>query len=65
MPFPGKIAPDHAGLDLSVGGATVSAALGDVTGAKRTAMRKLYGQHGDLGDVALVGGRLLDCRVAA
>ncbi|KAI8474532.1 MAG: hypothetical protein J3K34DRAFT_124375 [Monoraphidium minutum] len=49
----GKIAPDHEGSELSVGGATVSAALADATGAARGAMRGLYARHGDLGDVAL------------
>lgn len=48
------MAPEYEGLDLNVGGATVAAALSDVTGCQRGAMRKLYGQHGDLGDVAMV-----------
>jgi hypothetical protein len=42
------------GLDLNVGGATVSAALMEVTGTSRTTLRALYKQHGDLGDVAQV-----------
>jgi hypothetical protein len=58
----GKIAPEYEGLELNVGGATVSAALCEVTGAKRGAMRGLYGQHGDLGDVALVSWVVLGAR---
>ncbi|MEW5298883.1 MAG: hypothetical protein WDW36_001957 [Sanguina aurantia] len=48
----GRVAPQHEGLELSVGGATVSAALGEATGSTRGALRALYTQHGDLGDVA-------------
>lgn len=50
----GRVAPQHEGLELSVGGATVSAALGEATGSTRGALRTLYHQHGDLGDVAQV-----------
>ena len=48
----GKLAPEHEGIDLGVGGATVSAAIEEATGTTRSRMRALYKQLGDLGDVA-------------
>lgn len=52
----GRIAPDHQGLELSVGGSTVAAALVASTGVARGRLREMYATMGDLGDVAQVGG---------
>jgi hypothetical protein len=52
----GRVAADHAGLELSVGGGTVGAALRACTGVTRTRLREMYARAGDLGDVAQVGG---------
>jgi ATP-dependent DNA ligase len=43
-----------SGLELNLGGSTVSAALVDVYGVTKGALREMYRRHGDLGDVAQV-----------
>jgi ATP-dependent DNA ligase len=48
----GKVAPDHAGLELGVGCATAAAALAEATGVSRGALREMLARLGDLGDVA-------------
>ena len=44
----------HLGLELNVGGSTVSAALRDTTGVTKVKMREMYSKMGDLGNVAQV-----------
>ena len=48
----GKVAPDHDGVELNVGGKTVSDAVCEVAGTTRRKMSSLYKDMGDLGDVA-------------
>ena len=48
----GKIAPEHEGLELSVGGSAVSGAIREATGVTRQRLSALYKQLGDPGDVA-------------
>ncbi|KFM27440.1 DNA ligase 1 [Auxenochlorella protothecoides] len=48
----GKVAPDYEGLELSVGGGTVGAAIREAMGVSRQRLHQLYSQLGDLGDVA-------------
>jgi len=48
----GKLAPDHEGVELSVGELTVSRAVMEATGTSRDRMREIYRKLGDLGDVA-------------
>ncbi|GMH43726.1 hypothetical protein BSKO_11648 [Bryopsis sp. KO-2023] len=48
----GKIAPDHVGGELNVGGNIVSVAITEATGCSRGRLRELYSEIGDLGDVA-------------
>lgn len=50
----GKIAPDHLGVELNVGGSIVSLSICEATGSKRSKLRGLYREKGDLGDVAQV-----------
>lgn len=47
----GKLAPDYEGVEMSVGGSTVSAAVVEATGVTRQRLSALYKKHGDLGDV--------------
>lgn len=46
----GKIAPDYEGIELNVGGATVSGAISEATGISRGRLRELYNEIGDLGE---------------
>ena len=48
----GAIAADHAGLELSVGEATVAGAVREATGVTRERLSALYRSTGDLGDAA-------------
>ena len=49
----GKIAPEYEqGMELSLGGSTVAAAVSEATGVTRTKLREMYNELGDLGDVA-------------
>jgi DNA ligase-1 len=48
----GKIAPEHEGLELSVGGSAVSTAIREATGVTRQRLSALYKELGDPGDVA-------------
>lgn len=48
----GKLGPDHEGLEMQVGGSTVSAAIAETTGASKARLSELYVELGDLGDVA-------------
>lgn len=48
----GRCADRHEGVELSVGGATISAAVREVTGASRARVSRMYDELGDLGDVA-------------
>lgn len=48
----GAIAADHAGLELSVGEATVAGAVREATGVTRERLSALYRATGDLGDAA-------------
>eukprot|EP00803_Ostreobium_quekettii_P008788 evm.model.scf_1474EXC.2 EVM.evm.TU.scf_1474EXC.2 scf_1474EXC:16266-31624(-) len=50
----GKVAPDHVGGELNVGGSTVAATITEATGVSRSRMSELYKQLGDFGDVAQV-----------
>lgn len=42
----------HEGLALSIGGSTVAAAVSEATGVKRERLSAMYGELGDMGDVA-------------
>lgn len=48
----GRVAPEHEGVELNVGGSTVAAALSEATGVSRARLREMYSQYGDLGDLA-------------
>lgn len=49
----GKIAPEYEqGMELSIGGSTVAAAVSEATGVTRAKLREMYNELGDLGDVA-------------
>ena len=48
----GRVAAAHEDLELGVGGASVSSAVMEATGATKGAMREAYRRCGDLGDVA-------------
>ncbi|KAH7616567.1 putative DNA ligase 6 [Nannochloris sp. 'desiccata'] len=49
----GKIAPEYEqGMELSLGGSTVAAAVSEATGVTRNKLREMYNELGDLGDVA-------------
>lgn len=50
----GKVAPDHSGIELNVGGSIVSLSICEATGSNRSKLRALYREKGDLGDVAQV-----------
>ncbi|CAA6665437.1 unnamed protein product [Spirodela intermedia] len=47
-----KIAPDHENMELNIGGGLVTTALEQTCGIKRSKIRELYNELGDLGDVA-------------
>lgn len=47
----GKLAPDYEGVEMSVGGSIISAAVIDATGVTKQRLSALYKRHGDLGDV--------------
>lgn len=48
----GKLAPDYEGMEMSVGGSTVCAAIVEATGVTRNRLGYMYKDLGDLGDVA-------------
>jgi hypothetical protein len=48
----GKIAPEHEGLELNVGGSIISAAIREATGVTRARLSAMYNELGDPGDVA-------------
>lgn len=48
----GKIAPEHEGLELNVGGSIISAAIREATGVTRARLSQMYNDLGDPGDVA-------------
>lgn len=48
----GKIAPEYEGLELNVGGSTISGALVEATGVSRSRLREMYKNYGDPGDLA-------------
>lgn len=48
----GKIAPEHEGLELNVGGSIISAAIREATGVTRQRLSSMYDSLGDPGDVA-------------
>ncbi|GAB4816048.1 hypothetical protein N2152v2_003094 [Parachlorella kessleri] len=48
----GKVAPDYEGMELNVGGSTVSAAIVEATGVSKGRLRDMHNQLGDIGDVA-------------
>jgi DNA ligase-1 len=48
----GRCAAAHEGVELSVGGATVAAAVREVTGASKERVARMHDELGDLGDVA-------------
>ena len=50
--FLGRLAPDYKGIELNIGGSTVSSAITDALGISRNGIRDLYKSLGDLGDVA-------------
>lgn len=50
--FLGRLAPDYVGIELNIGGSTVSSAITDALGISRNGIRELYTSLGDLGDVA-------------
>jgi DNA ligase-1 len=50
--FLGRLAPDYKGIELNIGGSTVSSAITDALGISRNGIRELYKSLGDLGDVA-------------
>ncbi|XP_078431093.1 DNA LIGASE 6 isoform X2 [Wolffia australiana] len=47
-----KIAPPHKNMELNIGGGLVTTALEQTCGVKRSKIRDLYNELGDLGDVA-------------
>ncbi|KAF5180932.1 Dna ligase [Thalictrum thalictroides] len=47
-----KIAPDHANMELNIGGSLVTSALEDACGTNKTKIKEMYNTFGDLGDVA-------------
>lgn len=47
-----KLAPAHEGIELGIGESVLLKALSDVTGKSVSALRALYKEAGDLGDVA-------------
>jgi len=47
------LSPSYEGVNLSIGGSTLSKAVMDCSGCSRSRMSELYKKHGDLGDVAL------------
>ncbi|MQL69823.1 hypothetical protein Taro_002099 [Colocasia esculenta] len=49
-----KIAPDHENMELNIGGGLVTAALEQACGVKRSKIREMYNDIGDLGDVAQI-----------
>jgi DNA ligase-1 len=49
-----SIAPQHEGVDLGVGDATLIKALAEATGRKETAIKAEYRNEGDLGIVAMM-----------
>ena len=48
----GKIAPEHEGVELNVGGSVISAAIREATGVTRQKLHAMYDSLGDPGDVA-------------
>lgn len=48
----GKIAPEHEGVELNVGGSVISAAIREATGVTRQRLHAMYDSLGDPGDVA-------------
>lgn len=48
----GKIAPEHEGTELNVGGSIISTAIREATGVSRQKLHALYNELGDPGDVA-------------
>lgn len=48
----GKIAPEHEGTELNVGGSIISTAIQEATGVSRQKLHALYNDLGDPGDVA-------------
>lgn len=50
----GRIADEHEGGELTVGGATVSGCICEATSSSKDRIEELYNQKGDLGDVAQV-----------
>ncbi|KAL5722076.1 hypothetical protein ACHQM5_005642 [Ranunculus cassubicifolius] len=49
-----KIAPDHANMELNIGGSLVCSALEEACGTNKNKIREMYNSLGDLGDVAQV-----------
>ena len=49
-----SIAPQHTGIDLGIGDATLIKALGEATGRKESAIKEDYRNEGDLGIVAMM-----------
>ena len=45
----GKIASEYEGIELNVGGATVTAAIAEATGVTRSKLREMYNTMGDIG----------------
>ena len=50
----GRVADEHEGGELTVGGATVSSCVAEATNSSREQIEGLYHEKGDLGDVAQV-----------
>jgi len=46
------LGPAFAGINLSIGGSTISWAVSETSGVTKARMRELYKAHGDLGDIA-------------
>ncbi|XVF20689.1 hypothetical protein REPUB_Repub12eG0023700 [Reevesia pubescens] len=47
-----KIAAEHENIELNIGGSLVTSALEEACGTKRSKIRDMYNEMGDLGDVA-------------
>eukprot|EP00041_Stephanoeca_diplocostata_P033087 m.1083027 g.1083027 ORF g.1083027 m.1083027 type:complete len:1160 (-) comp24268_c1_seq5:82-3561(-) len=56
-----RIAPEHHGIELSVGGSTVAQAVAEATGKSRAHLRAAYDACGDLGDVAQAAASSVRC----